>query len=148
MSWAEYLSKHTEGEVGRITAQRLDVTEPTVSRWKKGTAPDPRAVIAFARVYGRPVLEALVEADLISPAEAKVRPAAAPSLDSLTDQELVEEILRRMSRGGEGDARDAAPMKMEYSRAARRGASRGKQLRDEIDHVGEEPQGDGPEFGA
>lgn len=116
MSWATYLKEHTQGEVGRVTAEKLGVTESNISRWRRGgQVPDARHVVQFARVYGRPVLEALVAAEFITEAEAKVRPSAAPSLGSLSDDELVGEILRRMRRGGGGDAGSAAPMKADYA---------------------------------
>lgn len=132
---------------------RTGIDAPHFSKWKGGAIPGPGLAAQFARGYKRPVLEAFVAAGFLTEAEAKVRPVAAPSPDSLTDQELVEEILRRMSRGGGGDDRNAAPMNVEQSapavlRAARRGASRGKRMRDELDAAGEEPQGEASDGGA
>lgn len=159
MSWSSYLQEHTQGEVGRVTADKLGVTESNVSRWRRGgQTPDARHVVNFARVYGRPVLEALVAAEFLTEAEAKVRPSAAPSLNSLTDEELVQELLARLRRGGGGDDRDAAPMTTpdsahaggaadvhQFPTAARHAPSQGKTLRARLDQVGEESQDTGGE---
>lgn len=96
MTWADYLTRHTNGEVGRVTAQRLGVTESNVSRWKKGgQTPDVRHVVTFARLYGRPVLEALVEADFITAEEAGEQLIGRPSLEDFSDEQLLDELRRR-----------------------------------------------------
>ena len=90
MTWADYLIRHAGDETGREIATKLGVTESNVSRWKKGGhTPDVNYVVLFARTYGRPVLEALVEAEVITPAEAKARPTLAPDFDQLTDDGMV-----------------------------------------------------------
>lgn len=65
-------------------------------------------VAAFARGYGRPVLEAFVAAGFLTDQEAKQRPEAAPSLRVLSDQELVDEVLRRMRERGDDGGDTAA----------------------------------------
>lgn len=67
--------------------------------------------IQFARAIGDKPLAALVAAEFLTPEEARQRPAAAPSFDSLSDDQLVEEIRLRMKRGGEHGGDTAATKK-------------------------------------
>lgn len=220
MSWWTYVARVADADSGSPKAMqtRTGIDAPHFSKWKSGTIPGPGLAAQFARGYNQPVLEAFVAAGFLTEAEAKVRPAAAPSLDSLTDEELVEEILRRMRRGGE-DGGDTAATKTPFgalnmsadaarvrenmaarralsrvaqlllaghpeeqlgevlrelqqvddddelaafveqavrdlsspevgNKAARQGTSRGRQIRDALEVVGEESQGEAPEGGA
>lgn len=108
MSWGTYVTEHSGNDINRVVAAKIGVTEPNVSRWKR-TDQVPRAetVAAFARAYGRPVLEAFVAAGFLTAREAKARPSAAVSLDQLSDDELLAEVRRRM-RGQETS--DGAPI--------------------------------------
>ena len=79
-------------------AAAAGVTAPTVSRWsRREQGVDPRAAATFARTNGRPVLEAFVAAGFLTPEEANETPTATPSLGSLTDEQLLHEVRRRMS---------------------------------------------------
>jgi len=65
--------------------------------------PDPVPVAAFARAYHRPVLEAFIAAGFLTAQEAGEQPTALPlsPVKSLTDDELLDEVRRRLSlRGG------------------------------------------------
>lgn len=147
MTWWEYVSKMTPGDTNDTIARAAGVTAPTVSRWKTFT-PRPEAVAAFARAYGRPVLEAFVAAGFLTPEEASEIPSAPPSLASLDDDELLAEVRRRM-QGGQSDAGTAEAEKMRVSTrddmtlAARRGASTGRAQWDRAQTLGEESQDDG-----
>lgn len=103
MNWNDYVARVAEGETQATIAAKLGVSGPTVSRWKK-FGPRPENVSTFARVYGRPVLEAFVAAGYLTPEEAGETPTAAPSLASLTDDELVRELTRRLKKAGEDNA--------------------------------------------
>ncbi|VEW13511.1 Uncharacterised protein [Brevibacterium casei] len=103
MNWNDYVARVAEGETQATIAAKLGVSGPTVSRWKK-FGPRPENVSTFARAYGRPVLEAFVAAGYLTPEEAGETPTAAPSLASLTDDELVRELTRRLKKAGEDDA--------------------------------------------
>lgn len=142
MSWWSYVKRVAPDAQQADIAQAAGVTASTVSRWGSGAhSPDPRAVVTFARTYGRPALEALVEAGVLTPAEAKQRPTAAPSIDSLTDDQLLDEIRKRMrhdtaatTQAGESPAtvtpikQAAHPMKGSQSkgRQARRAQDEGE----------------------
>lgn len=108
MTWADYLNRHAGSETGREVASKLGVTESNISRWRRGgQTPDVKYVVAFARAYGRPVLEALVEAEVITEEEAKARPRLAPDPDQLSDDDLLRILRDRLNRGGEERDRSA-----------------------------------------
>ncbi|PWJ22816.1 hypothetical protein ATK17_0014 [Branchiibius hedensis] len=100
MSWWEYVEQVAKTSRQRDISDRSGIDAANVSRWKGGHIPKAEMVAEFARAYGRPVLEAFVAAGFLTPMEAKERPAAAPSLGSLTDEELLDEIRKRMRRDG------------------------------------------------
>lgn len=110
MSWAEYVKRHAGDDINRVVADKSGVTEPTVSRWKNGgQGINAAAAAAFARAYGRPVLEAFIAAGFLTADEAKVRPAAAPDYSQLSNDELLELVRSRMQEGGGAHADRAAP---------------------------------------
>ena len=109
MAWWAYVQKRAKGESNSRIAQAVGVTPSSVSRWGGGSMPDPAQAAAFARAYGRPVLEAFVAAGFLTPQEARERPSTPPSIDDLTDEELLDEIRKRMLQGrSEGAAMHAA----------------------------------------
>ena len=143
MTWWEYVTRTAAGEEQAAIAKRAGVGQSMVSRWQTST-PRPENVAAFARAYDRPVLEAFVAAGFLTPEEAGERPSAPPSLASLTDDELIEEVGRRMK-----ELRDAGTthQKMpepqgsgEYGLATRLGVSDVDRYRQSIADVGEESQ--------
>lgn len=94
----------------QTAAAKSGVNASTVSRWLKYEDAGRRAesVISFARAYAVSPLKALVEAGLLEPAEARMRPAAAPDFTQLTNDELLELVRARMREEGEGHGRPAA----------------------------------------
>lgn len=109
MAWWAYVQKRAKGESNSRIAQAVGVTPSSVSRWGSGSMPDPAQAAAFARAYGRPVLEAFAAAGFLTPQEARERPSTSPSVDDLTDEELLDEIRKRMLQGrSEGAAMHAA----------------------------------------
>lgn len=108
VNWWMYVTRVSEGALQKEIAARAGVEQSTVSRWKRGgSVPDPVPVAAFARAYHRPVLEAFIAAGFLTAQEAGERPTALPlsPLTSLTDDELLDEVRRRMSlRGGSAPA--------------------------------------------
>ncbi|MBB3041172.1 helix-turn-helix domain-containing protein [Nocardioides soli] len=151
MSWSEYVARWSSGEVNRVIAQKVGVTEPSIARWKNGgiKSPDAKQVAAFARAYGRPILEAFVAADFLTEEEARVRPTAVPSLSSLDEVELIKEILRRAEERGEhgGDtAATSAPALTGLRSAARTTGkvSKNQQRQRNAERAGE-PEPDDPD---
>lgn len=72
--WAAYVQRHTEGQTQGEVAARTGLYQSTISRWLSASdlKPTAPAVVAFARAYGLPPVEALVVAGVISEAEAEV----------------------------------------------------------------------------
>ena len=110
MSWWEYVDRIKGGDTQDAVATAVGVKGSTISRWKSGGV-DPRHAAAFARHYGRPVLEAFVAAGFLTPAEARMRPAAAPDFSQLSNDELLELVRARMREEVGSDAGSSAAIK-------------------------------------
>ena len=147
MTWWEYVARTAAGEEQAAIAKRVGLGQSMISRWKV-SVPRPENAAAFARAYGRPVLEAFIAAGFLTPEEASEIPSAPPSLASLDDDELLAEVRRRM-QGGQSDAGTAEAEKMRVSTrddmtlATRRGASTGRAQWERAQTLGEESQDDG-----
>lgn len=96
MSWWEYVVQTSGTDSPKAMQAITGVDSPNFSRWKAGHVPKADMVADFARAYGRPVLEAFIAARFLTAEEARERPSAAPSLDTLEDEQLLDEIRRRM----------------------------------------------------
>jgi transcriptional regulator with XRE-family HTH domain len=93
--WWNYVSQvagatATPSEIAR----KVGLTPSSVTRWQIST-PKPETAAAFARAYGRPVIEALIAAGVVSAEEAGVREVAA-NLSSVPIDDLLAEIRRRV----------------------------------------------------
>lgn len=108
MTWWRYVQIHSGGAPNAHIAKLVGITASSVGRWGKGSGPDPAQAAAFARAYGRPVLEAFLAADYLTPEEAGEKPSAAPSLASLDDDELLAEVRKRMKGGSSDSGQDEA----------------------------------------
>lgn len=79
-------------------AERSGVDPTTISRWKRpegGTRPEN--VAAFARAYGRPVLEAFVAAGYLTAEEAEGRiRVSVVDPGAWSDEQLVEALTVRL----------------------------------------------------
>lgn len=75
-----------------------------VSRWRNKPEDRPRAetVVAFARAYSRPAVEALVAAGYLTEADIAIMGAVQIARSTIADvpnAELIEEMQRRLSTG-------------------------------------------------
>lgn len=102
MSWWEYVERVANTTRQRDIAERTGIDPTNVTRWKAGQVPKPAFVATFARAYGRPVLEAFIAAEFLTPEEAKARPAKQPDLTQLTNRQLLELVASRMRDEGSG----------------------------------------------
>ena len=160
MTWWAYVQRHSAGAPNAHIARAVGITPPSVGRWSKpGVGPDPAQAAAFARAYGRPVLEAFIAAGFLTPDEAGERPSAPPSLASLDDDDLLDEVRRRM-HGGSSEGRQPEDQKInrqddvlpnlspdDVALAARHGRKRGAEIRDELDKhswASQDPDSDEP----
>lgn len=140
MSWAQYVTEVSGGEVNRVIAQKIDLTEPSVARWRNGATkvPDAMAAARFARAYGRPVLEAFIAAGFITEAEAGARPAGRPSVADLTDDQLLEEISGRL-RGRKAGEEPPALRIAARTTGQEPGTSATRRAQDQIESGSQDP---------
>lgn len=96
MPWWEYVQTVTGHAANAAIALAIGVTGSSVGRWAAGSLPDPTTAARLAREYGRPVLEAFVAAGYLTPEEATERPTRLHSITSYSDDQLLEEVRRRM----------------------------------------------------
>lgn len=98
MNWWKYVQTHARGESNAAIAKRLSISASSIGRWVNGGV-DPVRAADFARAYERPVLEAFVAAGFLTEAEAKARIVIdkTAGAHSLSNEELVQEITRRLS---------------------------------------------------
>lgn len=101
MTWWNYVQETAQRDTNARIGERIGISGPSVGRWGRGGRPDPVVAAAFARAYGRPVLEAFVAAGFLTAEEANERPAAAPKLDELSDKDLVDAIAARLAKAKE-----------------------------------------------
>lgn len=107
MTWWEYVQRTAGDETQAQIAARIGITGPSVGRWSRGSNPDPDVAARFAREFGRPVLEAFIAANYLTPEEAGEQPSAVPSLTELSHDELLAEVRRRMEGGSDAGQAEA-----------------------------------------
>ena len=99
VTWWGFVQQVRGNDNQKQVAAAAGVTPSAVSRWESdGTTPGPDAAAAFARHYGRPVLEAFIAAGHLAAAEAGESPPAPVSLDGLDDEALLDEVRDRMGQ--------------------------------------------------
>jgi hypothetical protein len=94
MAWWDYVQKHARGDSANLIAKKIDMIPSSVSRWKT-VPPKAENVVAFARKYDRPPVEALVAAGYLTQQEANLAPPSADLADASND-ELLGEVKQRM----------------------------------------------------
>lgn len=68
--WWRYVKSLIGNDTFKAAASRAGFNQSAFSRWSRGAAADPAFAVKLARAYGVDVLEALVEAEFITEAEA------------------------------------------------------------------------------
>lgn len=96
--WWKYIEPVIGNMTMRDAAQKAGFNQSAFTRWKNGAKADPEFVVKFARAFDLNVLQALVEAELISQDEADLREVrtGGTKLTDATPRQLAEEFLRRM----------------------------------------------------
>lgn len=95
-SWPEYVRRVTKGLTqSQISAKVGGVSTSSVGSWLRGDPgqPDADKVIAFAKAFNQPPLEALTAAGYFSPEETI--PSARTPLSAYSMAELIDELRRR-----------------------------------------------------
>lgn len=99
MTWWHYVEQTAPGRPQEEIARRVGVSAATVTRWKV-SEPRPSNVAAFARAYGRPVLEAFVAAGFLTAQEADTQ-VIVTRYEDPSDEEILELLARRLRRDRE-----------------------------------------------
>lgn len=103
--WWKYVTKLIGDSSYSAAADVAGFDKSAFTRWKKGAKADPEFVIKLARAYEANVLEALVEAEFITAEEAELNwvDTGGTKLAAATEEQLADEVLRRMKLGVERD---------------------------------------------
>lgn len=102
LGWSEYVALVVGTDRQTDAAHKTGIDQTTISRWLKPETSSMRrtsqSVRAFARGYGRPVLEAFVVAGFLTEDEAGVQiDTALPDLGSVASHDLIAELDRRLN---------------------------------------------------
>lgn len=94
-SWSEYVRRLAGNLTQTQVAERTDMAQSNVGRWMRGERGAPRAesVIAFARAFNQPPVEALVAAGYLTAEEAAAK--ARTPLSEYSKDELFDELRNR-----------------------------------------------------
>lgn len=95
--WWDYITEIIGDSTYSQAATKAGFDKSAFTRWKKGARADPDFVVKIARAYNANVLEALVAAEFITEAEAKLREikVGGIALSDASNQQLLDEIMRR-----------------------------------------------------
>lgn len=86
VSWWEYVQEVAGTTNQTEIARRTGLTQPSVNRWRS-VSPRPENVVAFARAYNRPALEAFKEAGFLTDEDVLLTEVQA-DVDSLSTDDL------------------------------------------------------------
>jgi transcriptional regulator with XRE-family HTH domain len=99
VTWWRYVMTVTGNATQKAIATATGIDQSSISRWQRGTnTPSAEAVVAFARVYGRSPVEALVAADYLSSTELGVveLTTLTGDLTRVSIDSLLSELRRRV----------------------------------------------------
>ena len=96
--WSDYV-RRIAGELNQLEiAAKTGLAQTNIGRWMRGehVVPKAESVVAFARAFDEPPVEALVAAGYITAEEAGARARRQKTpLKEFSEVELLEEMLRR-----------------------------------------------------
>ena len=101
MNINDWYTETVSGDSVNRVAQRSGIAQTTLNGQRKAGRLTAETVAAIAVAYDRDVLDALVIAGLITHEQIK-RHGVRAALEAATDQELSDEVWRRMSAGRGG----------------------------------------------
>ena len=95
VGWSLYVRRIAGGLNQVQIAEKAGLSQTNIGKWLRGEPGAPRAesVIAFARAFDQPPIEALVAAGYLTAAEAQS--TARTPLDDYSYTELIAELQRR-----------------------------------------------------
>jgi len=98
--WWAWLQRHLDerGWTPSDLARHAKINRSIISRWREGAQPEVPTARALAVALGRPLLEVLVAAELITPEEAGVTEVTVVTVAQMSDGELLAELAARLQR--------------------------------------------------
>lgn len=98
-TWAEYVRRVSAGLTQTQIAEKSGVAQTNVGRWLRGDPGQPKAdsVVAFARAFKQPPVEALIAAGYLSIEEGAPGKGARTNLSQYSSDELIAELRSRLS---------------------------------------------------
>lgn len=114
----QWLDDHgrTVADLSRTTG----IAHSVISRWiREGAIPGLDSCRVLAETIGRPLLEVLVTAGLLTPDEAHQQVRAPVDLGALSGDQLLAEVRRRMTDAHAPSADDMAAEPDRYHRTAK-----------------------------
>ena len=100
-SWWDYVQRVSAHAANKDIAAAAQMDASAISRWKRGDKPRAENVVAFARGYNRPAVEALLAAGYLTEQDITIM-GAVPVIRStreIPNSELIEEMQRRLAVG-------------------------------------------------
>jgi transcriptional regulator with XRE-family HTH domain len=98
--WSAYVRRVVGADMNQLDiAARTGLAQTNIGRWLRGAPGQPRAdsVIAFARAFNQPPLEALIAAAYLTAEEANATVILRPGLVDYSSAELLAELSSRFS---------------------------------------------------
>jgi transcriptional regulator with XRE-family HTH domain len=99
-AWWTWVQRHldergwSQADLGR----HAGINRSIIGRWRDGAQPEVSTARALAVTLGRPLLEVLVAAELLTPEEAGATDVRVVSVAQMSDRELLEELAARLGR--------------------------------------------------
>lgn len=111
MTWWQYVQQVSGTTNQTEIAKKVGLSGPSVSRWRT-SAPKPPNAAAFARAYGRPVIEAFIAARFLNPEDVGLDDNLSELhrdrwLAQLDEEALISEVQRRLDEAREVVERDS-----------------------------------------
>jgi len=96
-TWPSYVRRITAGLKQEQISEASGISQTTISAWLRGAPAIPKAesVIAFARAFGQPAVEALVAAGYLDAEDAAA--TVRTPLAEFSTEELFAELHTRMT---------------------------------------------------
>ena len=96
-TWSDYVHHHTKGLTQVQVAEKTGIAQSNVGRWLRGEPGTPKAesVIALARAFNQPPVEALIAAGYITAEEAGAAIKVRTAISEYSAVEHLDELRRK-----------------------------------------------------
>lgn len=94
-AWRTYVQSVTQGDAQIVMREKTGIDQGTISRWmspdRTRSALTADTARKFATAYRRPILEVLVNAEVLTEEEAGIKAGPIPTLDDASIEALVRD---------------------------------------------------------